>query len=281
MKQPMLHPPYTMIFANRLRRSVGLALLIAIAASLGFAPAPGYAFNAVEVKYVASFLRDTKLLKRSLPNEKILDLAKLAEKSGGTKEIGTIVGKLNLPNEALEDTFARILVAQGRVSRSEAEGWMQRLGGVPGFRSALSKSMGASPAKTAGHLNEVRLADSAANLNIKVKEIGKRFDDGVKDAPTDIDVLLEHRGREIAVEAKDYLPTTPIPLDTFRADLVSLAEYRRANPNSSVVPVFWITNRSNDQLAWRLLEEAVEKYKVELLVGPADEVIHQIPLLLR
>lgn len=266
---------------KRLLGSTYRALLIAMTAAAAFVSTSGYAFNAAEVRVITSFLREATLLKRALSDDKIIEFAKIAEKPGGTKDVGAIVGKMNMPNEAVEDTFARILVAQGRVNRSEAEGWMQRLSGVPGFRSAMSKSMGASPEKTAGHLSEVRLADNAAKANINVKEIGMRFNDGVKGAPTDIDVLLDLHGREIAIEAKDYLPTTPMPMDVFRADLISLAEYRRAKPNSNVVPVFWITNKSNDLAAWRLLEEAAEKSKVELLVGPPDEVIHQIPLLLK
>lgn len=144
----------------------------------------------------------------------------------------------------------------------------------------MSKSMGASPVKTAGHLNEIRIADSAAQNNMKVKEIGAPFYDGMKKAPTDIDVLLEYRGREIAIEAKEYLPTTPIPLDSFRADIASLAQYRRAHPNANVLPVFWITNQPNDVAAWKLLEAAAEQYKVELIVGSSSAAIHQIPLLL-
>jgi hypothetical protein len=145
----------------------------------------------------------------------------------------------------------------------------------------MSKSMGASPAKTAGHFNEIRFADNAAQANIRVKDIGFLFNDSYKKGVTDIDIVLEKNGHLVAVEAKDYLSTTPIPLDSFRADMLSLAEFRRANPNSNVVPVFWITNKPSDPQVWKLLEAAAEQHKVELIVGSPSEAIHQIPLLLR
>jgi hypothetical protein len=240
-----------------------------------------HAFNATDARVVGTFLKGTKWFSMALPEAKIVELAKIAEKTGGTEDVRKVLGRMNLSNEVLEDTFARILVVQGRVPSEEAEGWIRRLSGVPGFRSAMSKSMGASPAKTAGHFNEIRFADNAAQANIRVKDIGFLFNDSYKKGVTDIDIVLEKNGHLVAVEAKDYLSTTPIPLDSFRADMLSLAEFRRANPNSNVVPVFWITNKPSDPQVWKLLEAAAEQHKVELIVGSPSEAIHQIPLLLR
>jgi hypothetical protein len=243
--------------------------------------APTDAFAGVPLKAIGTLLSGTKWVKLALPDANIVELAALASKPGGTKVVGEVLGKMKLPTEALEDTYTRILIHQGKLPREEAEGMFGRLSGTPGMVSAMSKSIGVSAAKTAGHLNEVRIADNAAQINLKVKGIGVRFNDPNKAAPTDIDVLLEHRGREVAIEAKDYLPTTEIPLDSFRADMLSLAEYRRRKPEADVLPVFWITNKPNDPNVWRSLEKAAEHYQVELIVGPPDEAIHQIPLLLR
>ena len=87
---------------------------------------------------------------------------------------------------------------------------------------------------TSGHLNELRIADTAAQHGFKVKGIGVRFIDQIKAAPTDIDVLLERSGKSIAIEAKDYSATTQIPLDAFRADMSTLAQFPSAPCNSGV-----------------------------------------------
>ncbi len=240
-----------------------------------------HAFNATDARVVGTFLKGTKWFSMALPEAKIVELARIAEKTGGTDDVRKVLGRMNLSNEVLEDTFARILVVQGRVPSHEAEGWMRRLSGVPGFRSAMSKSMGASPAKTAGHFNEIRIADNAAQINFEVKGIGIPFNDPYKKGVTDIDIILQKNGHQVAIEAKDYLSSTPIPLDSFRGDMLTLAEFRKANPNSNVVPVFWITNKPGDPQVWKLLEAAAEHHKVELIIGSPSEAIHQIPLLLR
>ena len=61
----------------------------------------------------------------------------MGAKSGGTQEIGKALGKLNLPDDALEDAFIRIAIQQDKLSRTEAEGVLGRLQGTPGLRSTL------------------------------------------------------------------------------------------------------------------------------------------------
>lgn len=265
--------------AFRSGRFVQSCTAVLLTLALGFT-GPAYSLNAFPSMAVTTFLNESKWFKWALTDNKVIELAKIAEKPGGTKEVGAILGRQNLPNEALEDAFARILIVQGRAPRQEIDGWIQRIGGVPGFRSAMSKSMGASTAKTAGHMNEIRIADNAARLNYKVRGIGVPFNDPNKSGITDIDILLEKNGHIFAIEAKEYQSTTNIPLDSFRADMLSLAEYRRANPDLKVTPIFWITNKPSDPQVWSLLEKAAEHHQVELLVGSPSEAIHQIPLLI-
>lgn len=223
----------------------------------------------------------SKYFKHALPAERVEEFARIAMKPGGTKIVRDEIGKLNLPEAVVEDTFARILVFQNRVERTEADGWMKRLTGTPGFKGAMSKSMGASEANTIGHLNEVRIADSGARANFKVHGIGVRFKDPNKKGDTDIDVLLERNGKLFAIEAKTYPANAAMPIDTFRADMLTLAEYRKANPQRQVISVFAITNKPVNPDVWKLIEHSAKGHGVEPLVGSADEVVVQLPLLLR
>lgn len=272
------------------RPAIHISLLLAIGAWLLFAlllsaviPAkPVYAFSPAVGKTIATLLpRGSKYFGNAVAGNRIEQLARIASKPGGTKVVGEDLARLNLPNEILEDTFARILVTQGRVHQDEAQGWMKRLSGVDGFRAAMRKSMGASPANTIGHLNEVRIADNAALGNFKVRGIGVPFKDPNKKGITDIDVLLEKQGQQIAIEAKDYPSNATFPLDAFRADMLTLDQYRSANPQKRVLAVFSITNKPNNPDVWQLLQAAAEQHRVELLAGSPEDLMFQIPLLLK
>ena len=154
-----------------------------------------------------------------------------------------------------------------------------RLQGTPGFRGTLGKVVGNSDVKTAGHLNELRIADNAAQHGFKVQGIGQRFDDGVKAADTDIDVLLEKSGRLIAIEAKDYAPNTPIPMDSFRADMVSLTRYAESQTPRPVLTVFSVTSRPADPNAWRLLQLETRRRGIQLVRGSPEQQIEQLQML--
>lgn len=224
------------------------------------------------VKTIAPLIKTAK----ALPDSEIVSLAKLGSKSGGTREISIAVGKLNLPSEVIEDTYARIAIQQGKLSRADAEGVLTRLQGTPGLRSTLSKIAGASDVKTSGHLNELKIADAAAQHRFKVKGIGVQFNDQIKSVPTDIDVLIERGGKTFAIEAKDYAASTPIPLDAFRADMNSLAQYVKLNPQSRVIPVFSLTRMPTDALAWKILSREADKRGVQLIVGTPEQQIIQL-----
>jgi hypothetical protein len=240
------------------------------------------AFSPANGKVIATLLLPgSKHFLRALSVKKIEDFSRIAIKPGGTKIVRDEIGKLNLPEEVIEDTFARILVYQNRVGHAEADGWMRRLSGVPGFKGAMSKSMGASEANTIGHLNEVRIADSAARDNFKVHGIGVRFKDPNKKGDTDIDILLERNGKLFAIEAKAYPADAVMPMDTFRADMLTLEEYRKAHPHNQVVSVFAITNKPANPNVWKLLEQAAKAHGVEPLTGTSDDVVQQLPLLLK
>ena len=261
------------------RRFIFIVLaFLAIASNTGV---PANALSPASAGSIGTLLlKGSKFFQRALPATKVDEFAKIAAKPGGTAIVGAELGRLKLPTEVIEDTFARILVAQGHVHEKEAEGWIRRLSGVEGFSAAMRKSMGASPANTIGHLNEVRIADQAALGNFRVRGIGVPFKDPNKSGLTDIDVLLEKKGRLIAIEAKAYSSDGAIPMDVFRADMVTLAEYRAANKNSEVFTVFSLTNKPADPGTWKLLQSAADQHKVTLLAGSAEDLMHQIPILI-
>jgi len=239
------------------------------------------AFNpGVTAKSVGTFLGETTIhFPKVLQHKTIIELARDSEKIGGTEKVGKRLGKLNLPNEVLEDIYARILIAQNRVSRSEAEGWMHRLSGIDGFRATMRKCSSANMAGFVGHVNEIRIADNAVMNSFSIKGIGVPFKDPLKKGMTDIDVILVKGRREYVVEAKSYTSTTPIPLDVFRADMATLVEYRKANPSKDMRAVFQITEMPSDPNMRRLIEEAAKYYNVELIYGDPAGLIEQIKLL--
>lgn len=258
------------MLTNHLSKIAAIALL-ALSMAL-----PAHAYLGVSGKSATSVITTFIKHQKSLPDEEIVRLSNIAKQSGGTKIVGKKLGKLNLPKDTLEDIYMRIAVHQSKLSREEAEGMFSRLHGTPGFRSTLSKIVGASNIKSSGHLYELRIADMASRHGAKVKGIGERFDDGVKQGITDIDVLMEIKGRPIAIEAKDYLPTTPIPLDKFRGDLISLSQYAKSQSPSKVITAFSMSNKPNDALSLRILEKEAEKRGVELIFGTPEQLIIQL-----
>lgn len=179
---------------------------------LFFSPSNVDAFWGTVVKATVKITKISKSTK-TLPDDEIIRFAKLASEGKGTKKVGQALGRLNMPNDVLEDVYLRIAIYQNRIARKEAEVMFVRLNGTQGFRITLSKVIGNSSEKTVGHLNELRIANSASINGFKVLGIGRKFDDGIKKAATDIDVLLKKGTKTFVVEAKDYKSTTRIPMD--------------------------------------------------------------------
>lgn len=217
--------------------------------------------------------------KMVLSENEIIRLSELSTMEQGTKKVGKELGKLNLPNEVLEDTYIRIAIHQEKLSRKEAESMYSSLSNVPGFRTTLRKITGNSAQVTAGHLNELKISHYAAMNGYKVLHIGEIFSDGIKSSPTDIDIKLSKDGKIIIIEAKDYLSTSRLPLDKYRSDLNTLVEYKKQHPNENVITIFSITNKPNDPQYIKRLEYEAEKRNVQLIFGAPDEQLHKINVL--
>lgn len=214
----------------------------------------------------------------AVPDSEITRWSKMAAETKGTAKIGAELGKRNLPNDVLEDIFLRIAIDQGRIPRDEAVGMFHRLTGVPGFRTTLRKVIGNSEVGTAGHLYELRLADDAASRGIKVIAIGEKFSDGLKKAPTDIDLVLQSSRKTFVVEAKNYASSTTIQFDRYRADLDSLVAYREKS-GKNIVAVFCMQNRPGDPGILKKMQHEAQRRNVELIFGTPQEGISQIKTL--
>jgi len=237
--------------------------------------------STIHADTINNVIKVGKLIKSSkaFSTKKIAEFAKVLENTKGTEKLGQILGKMNLKNEVLEDTFMRLAVYRKKIDKVEAKEMFINLSGSKGFRSTLKKVVGNSTQKTAGHLNELKIANNATKNGFKVKGIGKSFIDNIKKSPTDIDVLLTRKGKVFAIEAKDYMAKTDIPLDKFRGDMDTLISYVNKNPSKKVVPIFSMTNKPNNTLKLKQLEKIAEKKNVQLIFGNPQEQIEQIKLL--
>ena len=225
-------------------------------------------------KTIAAIAKSTKVL----PEDEIIRLSKLSDEVQGTAKVGKELSKFNLPDDVLEDTLLRIAIDQKKITREEAEGIFSTLSGVPGFRTTLRKVIGNSDVGTSGHLNELKIADTAAMNGFKVLGIGEKFIDGLKKAPTDIDILLGKGGKIFAIEAKNYASTTKIPMDKIEADLDTLVMYKQNNSNN-MVPIFTVTNKPNHSRYLKMLQHEADKRGTQLIFGTPQEQVEQIKML--
>ncbi len=215
---------------------------------------------------------------RLLSKTEFDELAKLLEQPGGVKAVGERIGQMQLSQAAREQAYLSLAVRFKRIDDSSAQVLKQRLGGVEGFAPTLRKLLGNNPKGTAGHLYELQMGSAAVGEGFKVLAIGRKFDDGMKKALTDVDLLLERNGRMIAIEAKDYARGTPIPMDKFRADMDSLNAFRKLQ-STPVIPVFSIRRKPDDSAALKRLLQAAESRGVQLIVGEPTGQMEKIRLL--
>jgi hypothetical protein len=255
------------------KKLIKLFLIICIANSMLYADK---ASNIIRVgKLIGKLTKSSK----AIPNKKIVEFSKILKKPKGTKKLGKLLGKMKLSDEVLEDTFIRIAIYQKKIGEKEAKKMFFNLRNTKGFRTTLRKIIGNGTNKTAGHLNELKIANSAFKRGFKVKGIGVTFVDGIKKSPTDLDVLLKRKGKVFAIEAKDYAVNTSIPLDKFRGDMDTLASYVKENPSKKIIPIFSMTNKPKSIKKVRQLEKMAEKRGVQLIFATPEKQIEQIKML--
>lgn len=205
---------------------------------------------------------------RRLTDDAIDRLVEISKKSGGTKQIGKELGKMELPDEVLEDAFLRIAVARQIVTRAEAVGMFNKLNGVKGFRTILRKVIGSNEEVTKGHLYELRIAARAHDEGFSVREIGRSFRDGTK-RWTDIDVVMEKNGKIFVLEAKDYGAKTPFNMDAIRGDMDTLTEYLAHTKDKPVFPLLCVSNVPQNTRTLTMLIREAKRRNIELVFGDA------------
>ena len=218
---------------------------------------------------------------KSLPDLEIIKLSKMSDEVSGTRKVGRYLGEKNLPNEVLEDTYIRIALHQKKISREEAKEFYEHLRGVDGFRTTMSKVIGNSPHKTSGHLNELRIANNASRYGFKPIGIGIKYQDGLKKAATDIDIVLKKDNKLFIIEAKDYSDRTKLPMDKYRADLDTLNSYKKEHGDEKIIAIFSITNKPKNDRYLKLLKKEAKRRDIELLFGTPSQQIVQVNQLAR
>jgi len=216
---------------------------------------------------------------KSLPDKEIIKLSKLSDEISGTKKVGNILGKMYLPKEVLEDTYIRIAICQNKISRHEAELFYKNLSKTDGFTTTLRKIIGNNPQGTVGHLNELKIANNAAENGFKVVGIGKKFNDGIKNSLTDIDILLHKNDKDILIEAKKYSSITKMPIDKFKADLDTLNIYGKNVSKGKSIKIFSFTEKPKDERLLKQYQFWANKKGVQLIFGTPQEQIEQIKML--
>ena len=209
--------------------------------------------------------------RHALPEKEIEHLAEIARHSGGVKEVGVILGKSNLPGKfgkkagelVLHDTYLRIALKNGHISRSLAADAMKHLRGTPGFTALLRKINSASPSQVKGHLRELEIAVCAKQKGFKALSLGEKFSDGIKKGDTDLDILLRRGSINYAIESKAY--SGKIPHEMVRADAGSLLAFCQKNKNT--VPVFCFENAPS-----RFTMEYLKKNNIKVIYGTAQDI---------
>lgn len=238
-----------------------------------------HAFVSASEKLLAPISKNIKVLSE----DEIRKLAAMIKGRGDVAEVKKIIGQKKLSSEALEDTYTRIAIARGSVQRNEAESLFKNLRGIPGFSSTMSKTIGMNPGGTRGHLNELRIANAAANRGFKVEGIGIKYNDGLKTMDTDLDVLISKNGKRFPIEAKDYDDITFANLsDVMRPDMDSLVAYKKMSPApDKTYPIFTVTHRPSDPNVEALMKKEADRRGIELIFGSSEEQLMQLETLMK
>ncbi len=120
---------------------------------------------------------------------------------------------------------------------------------------------------------------TASKNGFEVISIGKKFDNGIKHALTDIDIILKKNNKNILIEAKKYAPSTKMPIDKFKADLDTLNSYEKSILKGKTIKVFTFTEKPSSQKLLKQYQFWADKKGVQLIFGSPQEQIEQIKLL--
>lgn len=214
----------------------------------------------------------------ALPDDEINRLAQIASKPNGLKEVGKILGKANYigkyGDEAghliLQDTYLRIALKNGQISKKVATEALEHLGGTSGLTTLLRKINSSSFSQAKGHLRELEIALAAQKRGFSTVSLGQKFADGLKKGDTDLDVLLRKGSKNFAIESKAY--SGKVPDAMVKADAESLIAF--CKEIDGTVPVFCF-----ESMPSRTAQKFLSKRGIKCLVGTPDEIVAKLDIL--
>lgn len=254
------------------RRSIfrmsALLLALCVGVCLNLAALDAMAFSGI-VKNGGRFLQYLAELGKSKGSQAVMK--ELEVGAGPLKGLARM--------EYIRGNLAKVLVVQGRISKIEADEWVRNLGKTPGFEKTLSKMAGASSEKYVGHKFELEVGNALAKKGISIREIGKRFDDGLKGGATDIDLLAQKGGKQFAIEIKNYdaYKFDFEHVNTIINDMESLRKFH--DGNASTIPLVIIKNKPAKQELFDLVNGNGAKRNIKVLWGEPGIVAKQFDML--
>lgn len=214
----------------------------------------------------------------ALPDNEIEQLAKVAAKPEGLKEVGQILGAANYIGKygddaghlVLQDAYLRIAIKNGKISANMADDVMKGLGGTPGLTTLLRKINSTSFSQAKGHMRELEIALQAQKRGFQPVALGEKFADGLKHADTDLDVLIRRGPRNFAIESKAYAGF--VPDEMVKADAESLVVF--CKEIGQTTPVFCFENAPSI-----LAQDFLKRHGIKCLIGTAEEIAAQLDIL--
>lgn len=212
-------------------------------------------------------------VEHALPESQIDDLVKLSQKPNGWKQVREELGKMNLIGKygekagtlVLEDAYLRIAVKNGVIPLEKAVE-VQKLSGVKGLQSLLSKLNPLNQSVLKGRLQELEIGLECQKKGYQVIEFGRYFADGIKHGDTDLDLLVKINNKLVAIESKAY--DSNISLNVVAGDIESLLVFC-SELESEAMPVFCFKNKPSE-----LVQKMLEKKEIECLFGTPKELVH-------
>ena len=229
------------------------------------------AFLGIPVSSTSKVIRLLGKVDGALPQSQIDEFAQIALRPQGSREVGQILGKMNLPESVREDTYLRILAAQNKIKPAEADELLVNLKGTPGFVSVMKGSLSGQMDSSLGHIHELRLATAAKKSGFNVLNVSEDVvDEARRGGMSEIDIVLSYKNKTIAIESKGRYVT----LDQYRPQLDAIQKYTDAQ-GKKAVPIAAFREAPDD-----LVMKEIERRGVYLVIGDAESQATQMKVIL-
>jgi hypothetical protein len=213
-----------------------------------------------------------------------IEIRRLADELGQPDGWAKVRGALDarrLSGASRADALTRLAVARGVMTRDEGVDMYRRLVSVPGYEGTVGRLLWNNDAVVRGAAQELRLASNLSARGVKVLKLEDKFDDGLKAAPTDIDVVVRKGDTDFPVEVKHYEDISRTQLqEVFVPDLASLKAYsQQPGLQRLQCPVMAITSRPSDPQIETELRSAGAAAGVRVVYGTAEVLAEKISFL--